>query len=629
MADPRLQWRQINVTSPNVSGLLRGANESLNNAADAAQGILGRYEIGQIEKNDAEVANELAALDTQEEIDAYFAKGGLAGRKVSDSMLQSLLGRQSDVVGFANTRSGIQNRDGRLSIANDVNSRAGDLHGVAMADHRFRQGRRSELADLSDEVVAARLEGQQYGSYGVPQEGVQAQVYQGLIDRGMPAHIAEGFMMNFQDESGFNIDVTEAAPNVHGTRGRGLYQLTGSRRDAFEAKYGDNYSVDNQLDFLMEELNTTESGAWEVIRNSQNAGEAGANIVNRLLRPAAEHARDRTARYVGAGGFDVQAASADVQRGTPARDVLATAVANSEFLSLDDVQSILNGNDAKIAEGDTRIAKELAQTQQDMLAAFVTDSVANPENLTPDDVARAVEEAALASGEFSDSEALNARRAAESMVSEGTLNAELAPAVAEDLTLTRGIEDTLADERRRFAGQDQNRAIKDIGRYTEDPTSNLEADLGIPSDPQTRNDYDSNALRNLVNEYANEFNVEPAVVAVAMRDAFERDPGDDGPWWTGDVDLTRNTLRNRFDPERVREAVEQLGPDARRDFDRGNSNIAIMEQQMQQIQGQQRQIRQQIAKMPSGDPRISRLEAQLVALDAQLDAIYTSRTNTR
>ena len=625
MADPRLQWRQISVAQPNTSGLLREMRGGINDAAAAAEGILGRYEEGQISKNDAEVANELAALDTQEEIDAYFANGGLAGRKVSDAMLQSLLGRQGDIVGFGNTRSQIRDRDGRLVIAQDLNARAGDLHGVAMEDHRFRQGRRAELAGLSDEVVAARLEGQQYGSAGVPQSGIQAQVYQGLLDRGMPEHIAQGFMMNFQDESGFNPGIEEAAPNVHGTRGRGLYQLTGSRREQFEAKYGNDYSIDNQLDFLMEELNTTERGAWDVIRNSQNAGEAGANIVNNFLRPAAEHARSRTAKYVGANGFDVEAASADVQRGTPARDILQTAVANSEFLSLEDVNSILNGNDDNIADGDARIAKELAQTQQDMLAAFVTDAVANPDNLTSAEVAAAVEEAALASGEFSNSEALDARKAAEALVAGSeSLQTELAPTVAQDIETDRLISDTLADERRRFEGTDINRAISDIGTFAEDPTGNLESALGIPSDPETRGDYDSENLRRHVNRLAEEHNVEPAVMAVAMRDAFIRDPGDNGRWW--DIDWTRNTIENRFDPEIIKQTIDQITPDSRALYDQGQSNLAIMEQQMQQVATQRDRLRTTLAKLPENSPRRAAIEAQMVALDAQLAAIQSNRS---
>ena len=128
---------------------------------------------------------------------------------------------------------------------------------------------------------------------------VRAEVYQGLLARGLPEHIAQGFMMNFQDESGFDVDITEGEANVHGTYGKGLYQLTGSRRDAFEARYGSDYSIDNQLDWLMHELSSTESAARDRIFNTSTAGQAGAVIVSRFLRPAKKHEEARREAYLG------------------------------------------------------------------------------------------------------------------------------------------------------------------------------------------------------------------------------------------------------------------------------------------------------------------------------------------
>ena len=61
-------------------------------------------------------------------------------------------------------------------------------------------------------------------------------VKQGLVARGMPEHIADGFVMNFKDESGLNPGINEQAPIVPGSRGGfGLAQWTGPRRKALEA----------------------------------------------------------------------------------------------------------------------------------------------------------------------------------------------------------------------------------------------------------------------------------------------------------------------------------------------------------------------------------------------------------
>lgn len=139
----------------------------------------------------------------------------------------------------------------------------------------------------------------------------------GLIERGLPEHIADGFVMNMQDESGLNPGINEANPTVAGSRGGfGLYQLTGPRRVAFEkyaAQSGKNISDPNaQLDFLMTELQGTESRAAQKIFATKDAGSAADAILRDFLRPAPEHVKSRSARYLGgnapqsggAGGID-------------------------------------------------------------------------------------------------------------------------------------------------------------------------------------------------------------------------------------------------------------------------------------------------------------------------------------
>lgn len=135
----------------------------------------------------------------------------------------------------------------------------------------------------------------------------EQRIYQKLVQRGMPDHIARGFVMNFANESGLNASQVELAPNRHGTRGFGLYQLTdtapgvGRRSDfmRFSAQNGlDPNSEDAQLDFLMHELNTSERGARDAIFSTATAGQAGAAIVRTFLRPAAEHRERRTAKYL-------------------------------------------------------------------------------------------------------------------------------------------------------------------------------------------------------------------------------------------------------------------------------------------------------------------------------------------
>ena len=128
-------------------------------------------------------------------------------------------------------------------------------------------------------------------------------VVDGLVKRGLPQHIAQGFAMNMKDESGLDAGINEITPVVKGSRGGfGLYQLTGPRRREFEAFAGQQGvaldDADAQLDFLMFELGGKESGAARSIMNTSTAGEAGAAIVRKFLRPLQSHQDSRAARYM-------------------------------------------------------------------------------------------------------------------------------------------------------------------------------------------------------------------------------------------------------------------------------------------------------------------------------------------
>ncbi len=141
-----------------------------------------------------------------------------------------------------------------------------------------------------------------------------AEIKQGLEARGLPPHVADAFVMNFQDESGLNPGINEKNPIVPGSRGGyGLYQLTGPRRVAYEQfaqqRGVDPSNTDAQLDFLMTELQGPEARAAKSILSAPDTATAAQAIVNDFLRPAPEHRAARAAKYAKAGG--VQVASLD------------------------------------------------------------------------------------------------------------------------------------------------------------------------------------------------------------------------------------------------------------------------------------------------------------------------------
>lgn len=130
------------------------------------------------------------------------------------------------------------------------------------------------------------------------------EAFNGLVQRGLPTHVALGIVRNLEDESGLNPGINEAAPMVPGSRGGfGLAQWTGPRRNALEnyaASRGMPVSDGNlQLDFLMEELQGPENNAFRSVMATGDEGAAAAAFAKDFLRPASQHLNRRVAEYTG------------------------------------------------------------------------------------------------------------------------------------------------------------------------------------------------------------------------------------------------------------------------------------------------------------------------------------------
>lgn len=175
---------------------------------------------------------------------------------------------------------------------------------IAAADRASERGAQAARAGRS---LPADVGG--YGTTSAPHAPAipagerAAYIRAGLIERGLPEHVADGFLLNFQDESGLDAGIEERTPNKHGTRGFGLYQLTGPRRTAYEAAARARgvapSDIDMQLDFMVGELHGPESKAWSMIQAAPDTGTAAAAIVDHFLRPAREHEKRRMAKYLG------------------------------------------------------------------------------------------------------------------------------------------------------------------------------------------------------------------------------------------------------------------------------------------------------------------------------------------
>lgn len=125
---------------------------------------------------------------------------------------------------------------------------------------------------------------------------MKALVRTGLISRGLPEHVADGIMMNMADESAFNLSAVGDNGNAFG-----LVQWNGPRKAALEqfaAKRGSSPAdLDTQLDFLVQELEGPERGAYDSLLRTGSASEAAVAFLNDFERPAETHRSRREAKY--------------------------------------------------------------------------------------------------------------------------------------------------------------------------------------------------------------------------------------------------------------------------------------------------------------------------------------------
>lgn len=188
-----------------------------------------------------------------------------------------------------------------------VQTARGEQEALASVDER---GPQWGLRQLQGSTSTVALTAGRRGTSSPAPTAAAADLIARLEQRNMPRHIAQAFVLNFQDESALDPGAIEGTPNVHGTRGFGLYQLTGPRRTAYErfaAERGVPPSdVDTQLDWLMHELEGPERRAAQSIFAAETSGQAAAEIVNRFLRPAEQHRAARERRYLGSGGTAVE-----------------------------------------------------------------------------------------------------------------------------------------------------------------------------------------------------------------------------------------------------------------------------------------------------------------------------------
>lgn len=127
------------------------------------------------------------------------------------------------------------------------------------------------------------------------------EVIQGLVQRGLPYHVALGAAGNISVEApDFQTGINEYQPLVPGSRGGyGLNQWTGPRRRQFEefarSRGAALDDLDTQLDFTVWELQNTESRAGNALARTSTPEEAARVYSESYLRPGIPHLDRRIA----------------------------------------------------------------------------------------------------------------------------------------------------------------------------------------------------------------------------------------------------------------------------------------------------------------------------------------------
>lgn len=95
-----------------------------------------------------------------------------------------------------------------------------------------------------------------------------------FMDKGLTDYQAAGLVGNLMRESGMNPQALNK-----GSKAYGLAQWLGPRKKALFARYGNNPSLENQLDFIWSELNSTHKNGLRHLRSSKSAEEAARNAM--------------------------------------------------------------------------------------------------------------------------------------------------------------------------------------------------------------------------------------------------------------------------------------------------------------------------------------------------------------
>lgn len=102
-----------------------------------------------------------------------------------------------------------------------------------------------------------------------------------FMSKGLPAHQAAGIVGNLIGESNLNHTAVNKSSGAYG-----IAQWLGPRKTALFNKYGKNPTFEQQLDFLWDELQSTEKRAFNSLKSAKTLEAATDSFMRTFERPS-------------------------------------------------------------------------------------------------------------------------------------------------------------------------------------------------------------------------------------------------------------------------------------------------------------------------------------------------------
>lgn len=112
-------------------------------------------------------------------------------------------------------------------------------------------------------------------------QGRKKQAMEYFINKGLNPIHAAGIVGNLLQESNLDPDAINPSSKAYG-----IAQWLGNRKTKLQQKYGKSPTFEQQLDYLWEELNSSEKSALNHLLATKSYSEAINSIMNRFERPS-------------------------------------------------------------------------------------------------------------------------------------------------------------------------------------------------------------------------------------------------------------------------------------------------------------------------------------------------------